>query len=66
MGNETTFPTKEELVTGYNLRELFKQKMIEELQKTQGKDTTEEEVELAEAYRKVSRELKKLSLKEGN
>ena len=39
---------------------------IEELQKTQGKDTTEEEVELAEAYRKVSRELKKLSLKEGN
>ena len=32
MGNETTFETKEELVSGYNLRELFKQKMIEELQ----------------------------------
>jgi len=33
MGNETTYPTKEELVAGYNLRELFKQKMIEDLQK---------------------------------
>ncbi len=32
MGNETTLPTKEELVSGYNLRELFKQRMIEELQ----------------------------------
>jgi len=32
MGNETTFETKEELVSGYNLREFFKQKMIEELQ----------------------------------
>jgi SNF2 family DNA or RNA helicase/HKD family nuclease len=32
MGNETTEPTKEELVSGYNLREIFKQKMIEELQ----------------------------------
>ena len=32
MGNETTEPTKDELVSGYNLREIFKQKMIEELQ----------------------------------
>lgn len=32
MGNETTYPTKEELVEGYNLREIFKQKMIEDLQ----------------------------------
>ena len=24
MGNETTYPTKEELVAGYNLREVFK------------------------------------------
>lgn len=38
MGNETTFETKEELVSGYNLRELFKQKMIEDLQ---GKNLTE-------------------------
>lgn len=34
MGNETTYPTKEELVTGYSLREIFKQKMIEELQES--------------------------------
>jgi len=33
MGNETTYPTKEELVAGYNLREIFKQRMIEDLQK---------------------------------
>jgi len=33
MGNETTYPTKEELVAGHNLRELFKQRMIEDLQK---------------------------------
>jgi len=33
MGNETTYPTKEELVAGYNLRELFKQRIIEDLQK---------------------------------
>ncbi|ASJ11128.1 hypothetical protein A3L12_07360 [Thermococcus sp. P6] len=32
MGNETTLPTKEEIIEGYNLRELFKQRMIEELQ----------------------------------
>lgn len=38
MGNETTLETKEELVSGYNLREFFKQKMIEELQ---GKELTE-------------------------
>ncbi|WP_456328369.1 hypothetical protein [Archaeoglobus sp.] len=38
MGNETTFETKEELVSGYNLREFFKQKMIEELQ---GKELNE-------------------------
>lgn len=33
MGNETTYPTKEELVAGYNLRERCKQRMREELQK---------------------------------
>ncbi|MCW3129954.1 MAG: helicase-related protein [Methanophagales archaeon] len=33
MGNETTYPTKEELFAGYKLRELFKQRMIEDLQK---------------------------------
>jgi len=33
MGNETTYPTKEELVAGYNLREFFKQRIIEDLQK---------------------------------
>jgi len=33
MGNETTYLTKEELVAGYDLRELFKQRMIEDLQK---------------------------------
>ncbi len=41
MGNETTYPTKEELVTGYNLRELLKQKMIEDLQKS---ELTEEQI----------------------
>ncbi len=41
IGNETTYPTKEELVTGYNLRELLKQKMIEDLQKTK---LTEEQI----------------------
>ncbi len=34
MGNETTYLTKKELVEGYNLREILKQKMIEDLQKT--------------------------------
>ncbi|MEA1945310.1 MAG: helicase-related protein [Euryarchaeota archaeon] len=33
MGDETTYLTKKELVAGYNLRELFKQRMIEDLQK---------------------------------
>ncbi|MEM0316328.1 MAG: helicase-related protein, partial [Archaeoglobaceae archaeon] len=42
MGNETTYPTKEELVAGYNLREVFKQKMIEELQ---SRKLTEEQKE---------------------
>ncbi|AKG91652.1 Helicase conserved C-terminal domain/PLD-like domain/SNF2 family N-terminal domain [Geoglobus ahangari] len=41
MGNETTLPTKEELVSGYSLRELFKQKMIEELQ---SKELTEQQI----------------------
>ena len=31
MGDETTYLTKEELVAGYDLRELFKQRMIEDL-----------------------------------
>jgi len=42
MGNETTYPTKEELVAGYNLRDLFKQRMIEDLQK---RKLTEEEIQ---------------------
>ncbi|OQX55859.1 MAG: hypothetical protein B5M53_03745 [Candidatus Cloacimonas sp. 4484_209] len=42
MGNETTYPTKEELVAGYNLRELFKQRMIEDLQR---KKLTEEQIQ---------------------
>ena len=42
MGNETTYPTKEELVAGYNLRELFKQRMLEDLQK---KKLTEEQIQ---------------------
>jgi len=33
MGNETTYPTKAELVEGYNLREEFKRRMIEDLQR---------------------------------
>jgi hypothetical protein len=33
MGNEITYPPKEELVAGYKLRERCKQRMIEELQK---------------------------------
>jgi len=41
MGNETTYPTKEELVEGYNLREIFKQRMIEDLQKIK---LTEEQI----------------------
>ncbi|MDQ7082265.1 MAG: phospholipase D-like domain-containing protein [Aquificota bacterium] len=41
MGNETTYPTKEELVAGYNLREIFKQRMIEDLQKAK---LTEEQI----------------------
>jgi len=48
MGNETTFPTKEELVEGYNLREIFKQKMIEDLQK---EELTEEQKELLKTLR---------------
>lgn len=42
MGNETTYPTKEELIAGYNLRELFKQRMIEDLQK---RKLTEEHIQ---------------------
>jgi superfamily II DNA/RNA helicase/HKD family nuclease len=42
MGNETTYPTKEELVAGYTLRDLFKQRMIEDLQK---RKLTEEEIQ---------------------
>jgi superfamily II DNA/RNA helicase/HKD family nuclease len=42
MGNETTYPTKEELVAGYNLRDLFKQRMIEDLQK---RKLTEEQIQ---------------------
>ena len=32
MGNETTYPTKEELVAGYKLRELFKPSSILKVQ----------------------------------
>lgn len=38
MGNETTHPTKEELVVGYSLKESFKQRMIEDLQRTKLKE----------------------------
>jgi len=48
MGNETTYPTKEELVKGYNLREIFKQKMIEDLQKI---ELTEEQIKQLKTLR---------------
>ena len=48
MGNETTYSTKEELVEGYNLRELFKQRMIEELQE---KEPTEEQIKQLKTLR---------------
>ena len=48
MGNETTYPTKEELVAGYDLREIFKQKMIEDLQKQK---LTEEQIKQLKALR---------------
>jgi len=48
MGNETTYPTKEELVAGYNLRELFKQRMIEDLQKQK---LTEKQIQQLKALR---------------
>lgn len=48
MGNETTYPTKEELVTGYNLRESLKQKMIEDLQ---SQKPTEEQIKQLKALR---------------
>lgn len=42
MGDETTYPTKIELAEGYKLREIFKQRMIEELQKV---SLTEEQID---------------------
>jgi len=48
MGNETTYPTKEELVEGYSLREIFKQRMIEDLQKIK---LTEEQVKRLKTLR---------------
>lgn len=48
MGDETTYPTKEELVEGYNLREIFKQRMIEDLQKIK---LTGEQIKQLEALR---------------
>jgi len=48
MGNETTYPTKEELVAGYNLREIFKQRMIEDLQRTK---LTDEQIRQLRALR---------------
>ena len=48
MGNETTYPTKEELVEGYNLREIFKQRMIEDLQKIK---LTEEQIKQLKALK---------------
>jgi len=48
MGNETTYPTKEELVEGYNLREIFKQRMIEDLQKIK---LTEEQIKQLKTLR---------------
>ena len=48
MGDETTYPTKEELVEGCNLREIFKQRMIEDLQKIK---LTGEQIKQLEALR---------------
>jgi len=48
MGNETTYPTKEELVEGYSLREVFKQRMIEDLQRVK---LTEEQIQQLKALR---------------
>jgi len=48
MSNETTYPTKEELVAGYNLRELFKQRMIEDLQR---QELTEGQIRRLKALR---------------
>jgi len=48
MGSETTYPTKEELSVGYNLREIFKQKMVEDLQKIK---LTEEQMKQLKALR---------------
>ena len=48
MGNETTYPTKEELVAGYKLRELFKQRMIEDLQR---QELTEVQIRRLKALR---------------
>ncbi|MBW9219885.1 DEAD/DEAH box helicase family protein [Methanothermococcus sp. SCGC AD-155-N22] len=48
MGNETTYSTKEELVEGYNLRELFKQRMIEELQE---KEFSEDQIKQLKTLR---------------
>lgn len=53
MGNETTNQTKGELVAGYNLRELLKQRMIEDLQKS----------ELTEVQKKQLEELKEFIAK---
>ena len=44
MGNETTYPTKEELVEGFRLRELLKQKMLEELQKIKDKEDVKKRI----------------------
>ena len=48
MGDETTNLTKDNLVEGYNLRELFKQRMIEDLQKT---ELTQEQIKQLETLR---------------
>jgi len=50
MGNETTYPTKEELVEGYSLRELFKKRMIEDLQ---NRPLTEDRVKKLRALREL-------------
>ena len=44
-GNETTYLTKEELVAGYNHRELFKQRMVEDLAPGAEKELEELETE---------------------
>jgi len=48
MGNETTYPTKEEMSQGYKMRELIKKRMIEEIQREK---LTEEQIQKLKTLR---------------